>query len=200
MNEVISFDYADLRKAIYNFLKAYLQPEINAKAIIWGNQNNISLPAGTNDYCIFYIQNQIRHGTNVNLYDADEETFTMKETSEVVVRVDCYADSRNSMSGINAQQRAHNLELLIRSPVACAFFKEYKISPLYADAAQDTTIVSASNNYLHRWTVNLHLSFINSLTVAQEGFTEVKPFKMNSLSQTESGMHIIDADVFAKSN
>lgn len=198
MNQVISYDYADVRKAVYNFLIQYLQPSVNPKAILWGDQNNISLPAGTNDYCIFYIQNQIRHGTNLSLYDPDEETTTFKESTEIVVRVDCYATSYNGVSGIDAQIRAHNLELLTRSEVACHFFKEYGIAPLYADPAQDTTIVSDSNNYLHRWTVNLHLNFTNSITVEQEGFTSVKPIKPNALSRTESGLHIANADVFTK--
>lgn len=197
MNEVVNYGYADLRKAIYNFLKQYLQPTVNPNAILWGNQNNISLPAGTNDYCIFYIQNQIRHGTNTEDYDPDAETLTLRESSEIIVRVDCYATSVNGVSGINAQIRAHNLELLTRSSVACAFFKEYGLYPLYADSPQDTTIISDSNNYLHRWTINLHLNFTNSLTVSQEGFTKMEPIIPNSLtsSDEDSGLHIANPDV-----
>lgn len=201
MNEVVTYDYADIRKAVYNFLLKYLQPTVDKKAIIWGNQNNISLPAGTNDYCIFYIQNVVRHGTNTTYYDSEDETYTLKESSEIIVRVDCYADTSNGVSGINAQIRAHNLELLIRSAIACRFFKEYHIAPLYADTPQDTTIISDSNNYLKRWTVNLHLNFTNSLTVSQEGFTDVEPIIPNSIAANaeDVGLHFADVDIKFKS-
>lgn len=201
MNEVVSYEYADVRKAIYNFLKQYIQPAIDSKTIIWGNQNNISLPAGTNDYCIFYIQNVVRHGTNTSTYDPDEEQITLKECSEILVRVDCYADTSNGTSGIDAQIRAHNLEILTRSAIACRFFKQYNIVPLYADTPQDTTIISDSNNYLKRWTVNLHLNFTNSITVSQEGFTDLKPILPNSIAANaeDVGLHFADVDIKFKS-
>ena len=113
------------------------------------------------------------------------------------MRVDCYAESRNGSSGINAQIRAHNLEMLTRSSVACDFFKPYGIYPLYADSPQDTTVISDSNNYLHRWTVNLHLNLTNSFKVFQEGFEEVKPVYLNSYDKTgeKSGFHVSNVDV-----
>lgn len=202
MNEVVYFDYAELTKAVKAFLKQYLQPSINPNAILWGNQNNVALPAGTNEYCIFYIMNQIRHGTNIERYDPDEETLKVSESSEIIVKVDCYASSENGKSGLNAQIRAHNLELMTRSSVSCEFFKKYGLSPLYADSPIDTTIVSDSNNYLHRWTVNLHLNFTNSLTVKQEGFTEVKPIKPNSIASSpeDIGLHICNPDVKFSNN
>ena len=64
--------------------------------------------------------------------------------------------------------------------MAPEFFKSYGISALYADDAQNTTLVSDSQQYLHRWTVSLHLCFKSSIVVPQPGFTKMD-IKMNSI-------------------
>ena len=207
MND-ITYEYKKLNSALYTFLVTYITPKINADQILAGSQQNMVLP-DDDDYVIFQFLQQIRHGTTTEIYDTENETITLKGLNEIIAKVDCYANSTNSSKDdaiLRAQIRANNLNLLFRSSVATDFFKRYNISALYADDAQDTTIISGSDQYLHRWSVNLHLSLANTVTIPYPGFTELK-IKPNSLiTKTEaaedevkaSGLHVSDIDVKLK--
>lgn len=182
MSDSITYAYKELNTALYAFLERYITPSVNSDCIFLGSQENMVLPEGE-DYVIYQVIQQIRHGTTTEKYDPDKELLELKELNEIIVKVDCYADSTNSTDNdalLRAQIRANNLNLLFRSSVACSFFKSYGISALYAEDATDTTLISDSNQYLHRWSVNIHLSMPNTLTVTQEGFTSMK-IKPNSI-------------------
>lgn len=208
MSDTITYAYKNLHSALVAFLTTYIKPTITADNVLAGSQQNMVLPENE-DYVIFQISQQIRHGMPTETYDPEHETLTLKELNEIVVKVDCYANSTNSSQDdaiLRAQIRANNLNLLFRSSVAVSFFKPYGISALFAEDAQDTTIISDSEQYLHRWTVNLHLSLANTITLPQPGFTELR-IKPNSLTtQTEaeqdpvkaSGLHVSDVDVKLK--
>ena len=182
MSDSISYQYRNLHTALYEFLTTYITPAIDPSQVLAGDQQNMVLPENE-DYIIFTVASQMRHGTTSEDYDPDGETLSLHELNEVVVKVDCYADSTNSTQDdaiLRAQIRANNLNTLFRSSVAPDFFKRYGISALYADDAQNTTLVSDSQQYLHRWTVNLHLCFKSSVVVPQPGFTKMD-VKMNSI-------------------
>lgn len=210
MSDEITYNYQTLIRAIGNFLRAYVRPEVDDDCVILGSMPNIVLPED-NDYIVFQVQSTVRHGTTHELYDPDKEKITLTETAEAVIQVDCYGvtsadDPNNDDALMRAQIRAHNLETVFRSTVATRFFKAYNIQPLYADNPSDTTITSDSNQYLHRWTVMLHVNFANTFTVPMPGFTEMK-IKPNSLvseaeaehDQNSAGkLHVADADVFLK--
>ena len=205
MSDSISYQYKNLHTALYEFLTTYITPAIEPTQILAGDQQNMVLPENE-DYIIFTIVSQMRHGTTSEDYDPDGETLSLHELNEVVVKVDCYADSTNSTQDdaiLRAQIRANNLNTLFRSSVAPDFFKRYGISALYADDAQNTTLVSDSQQYLHRWTVNLHLCFKSSVVVPQPGFTKMG-VKMNSIitaAEAEADpiavgkLHVADVDV-----
>lgn len=205
MSDSISYQYRNLHTALYEFLTTYITPAIEPTQILAGDQQNMVLPENE-DYIIFTIVSQMRHGTTSENYDPDGETLSLHELNEVVVKVDCYADSTNSTQDdaiLRAQIRANNLNTLFRSSVAPDFFKRYGISALYADDAQNTTLVSDSQQYLHRWTVNLHLCFKSSVVVPQPGFTKMD-VKMNSIitaAEAEADpiaagkLHVADVDV-----
>ena len=205
MSDSISYQYRNLHTALYEFLTTYITPAIEPTQILAGDQQNMVLPENE-DYIIFTIVSQMRHGTTSEDYDPDGETLSLHELNEVVVKVDCYADSTNSTQDdaiLRAQIRANNLNTLFRSSVAPDFFKRYGISALYADDAQNTTLVSDSQQYLHRWTVNLHLCFKSSVVVPQPGFTKMD-VKMNSIitaAEAEADpiaagkLHVADVDV-----
>ena len=205
MSDSISYQYKNLHTALYEFLKTYITPAIDSTQILAGDQQNMVLPENE-DYVIYTVSGQIRHGTTSEDYDPDGETLSLSELNEVVVKVDCYADSTNSTQDaaiLRAQIRANNLNTLFRSSVASEFFKSYGISALYADDAQNTTLVSDSQQYLHRWTVNLHLCFKSSVVVPQPGFTKMD-VKMNSIitaAEAEADpidagkLHVADVDV-----
>lgn len=205
MSDSISYQYKNLHTALYEFLTTYITPAIDSTQILAGDQQNMVLPENE-DYVIYTVSGQIRHGTTSEDYDPDGETLSLHELNEVVVKVDCYADSTNSTQDdaiLRAQIRANNLNTLFRSSVAPDFFKNYGISALYADDAQNTTLVSDSQQYLHRWTVNLHLCFKSSVVVPQPGFTKMD-VKMNSIitaAEAEADpiaagkLHVADVDV-----
>ena len=205
MSDSISYQYKNLHTALYEFLTTYITPAIEPTQILAGDQQNMVLPENE-DYIIFTIVSQMRHGTTSEDYDPDGETLSLHELNEVVVKVDCYADSTNSTQDdaiLRAQIRANNLNTLFRSSVAPDFFKSYGISALYADDAQNTTLVSDSQQYLHRWTVSLHLCFKSSVVVPQPGFTKMD-VKMNSIitaAEAEADpiaagkLHVADVDV-----
>lgn len=205
MSDSISYQYRNLHTALYEFLTTYITPTIEPTQVLAGDQQNMVLPENE-DYIIFTVVSQMRHGTTSEDYDPDGETLSLHELNEVVVKVDCYADSTNSTQDdaiLRAQIRANNLNTLFRSSVAPDFFKRYGISALYADDAQNTTLVSDSQQYLHRWTVNLHLCFKSSVVVPQPGFTKMD-VKMNSIitaAEAEADpiaagkLHVADVDV-----
>ena len=182
MSDSISYQYRNLHTALYEFLTTYITPAIDPSQVLAGDQQNMVLPENE-DYVIYTVSGLTRHGTTSEDYNPDGETLSLHELNEVVVKVDCYADSTNSTKDdaiLRAQIRANNLNTLFRSSVAPDFFKRYGISALYADDAQNTTLVSDSQQYLHRWTVSLHLCFKSSVVVPQPGFTKMG-IKMNSI-------------------
>lgn len=205
MSDSISYQYRNLHTALYEFLTTYITPAIESTQVLAGDQQNMVLPENE-DYVIYTVSGLTRHGTTSEDYDPDGETLSLHELNEVVVKVDCYADSTNSTQDdaiLRAQIRANNLNTLFRSSVAPDFFKRYGISALYADDAQNTTLVSDSQQYLHRWTVNLHLCFKSSVVVSQPGFTKMD-VKMNSIitaAEAEADpiaagkLHVADVDV-----
>ena len=205
MSDSISYQYRNLHTALYEFLTTYITPAIEPTQVLAGDQQNMVLPENE-DYVIYTVSSLTRHGTTSEDYDPDGETLALHELNEVVVKVDCYADSTNSTQDdaiLRAQIRANNLNTLFRSSVAPDFFKRYGISALYADDAQNTTLVSDSQQYLHRWTVNLHLCFKSSVVVPQPGFTKMD-VKMNSIitaAEAEADpiaagkLHVADVDV-----
>ena len=169
---IVSTDFADV-KGVYDFLSKYIYPAIDPDCVIYGNQNNITLPPETNEYCIFYIENGMQSATTIEEYDPEKE---------IIVRVDCYANSVNGEINNVALQRAQNLQTIFRSSVGVRQFKELGLVPLYADDPNDTTLNSNdSDNYLYRWTVKLHCYLNHSITVSEEGFNKEPKIKLNSI-------------------
>lgn len=178
---IVNTDFADV-KGVYDFLIKYIYPTIDAECVIYGNQNNITLPPETNEYCIFYIENGTQSATTIEEYDPNNELLTLHGKKEIIVRVDCYANSANGQINNIALQRVQNLQTIFKSSVGVRQFKELGLVPLYADDPNDTTLNSNdSENYLFRWTVKLHCYLNHSITVSEEGFNNVPKIKLNSI-------------------
>ena len=174
--------------------------------MIYGNQNNITLPSETNEYCIFYVENGTQSATTIEEYDPNNELLTLHGKKEIIVRVDCYANSVNGQINNIALQRVQNLQTIFKSSVGVRQFKELGLVPLYADDPNDTTLNSSdSDNYLYRWTVKLHCYLNHSITVSEEGFTQAPKVKLNSIlphdqQPTDLGdtLHISNIDIKIK--
>lgn len=181
MNNIVNTDFVDV-KGVYDFLIKYIYPTIDPECVIYGNQNNITLPENTNEYCIFYVENGTQSAITIEEYDPNNELLTLHGKKEIIVRVDCYANSVNGQINNIALQRAQNLQTIFKSSVGVRQFKELGLVPLYADDPNDTTLNSSdSDNYLYRWTVKLHCYLNHSITVSEEGFTQAPKVKLNSI-------------------
>lgn len=189
------------RELVYDFLREYITPAYAANAIIFGQQNNIVLPPDNNDYCIYTFQNGTRQGTTIERYNPDSEQLQLKKGAEVIIHVDCYSGDLDK-----ARQRALSLAMVWRSGVACRFFKNSALMPLYDDTPQDTTIINDSDNYISRWSINLSAYLTHEITLSEPGFSTVPTIRPNALHRatgesTDDGdnrLHVADADVFLR--
>ena len=199
MNNIVNTDFTDV-KGVYDFLIKYIYPTIDPECVIYGNQNNITLPPETNEYCIFYIENGTQSATTIEEYDPNNELLTLHGKKEIIIRVDCYANSANGQINNIALQRVQNLQTIFKSSVGVRQFKELGLVPLYADDPNDTTLNSSdSDNYLYRWTIKLHCYLNHSITVSEEGFTQAPKVKLNSILSTDSDtLHISNIDIKIK--
>ena len=202
---IVSTDFVDV-KGVYDFLIKYIYPAIDPECVIYGNQNNITLPSETNEYCIFYIENGMQSATTIEEYDPNNELLTLHGKKEIIVRVDCYANSANGQINNIALQRAQNLQTIFKSSVGVRQLKELGLVPLYADDPNDTTLNSSdSDNYLYRWTVKLHCYLNHSIAVSEEGFTQAPKVELNSIlphdqQLTDLGdtLHVSNIDIKIK--
>lgn len=199
-----------IREALYDFICEYIQPEVERDNVIWGNQNNITLPESSNDYVIFTLLDTVRHGTNYDNYDSENEELSVKEGNEFTVQIDCYCDSENGNDGLIALSRAKSLEMLLRDGIANRFLKPYGISALYCDDARDTTITGDSGLLVRRFTVIAHLYSIYEYVTTIEGFTTAQIMITNSIQTQKTAeewaqthnkaghMGVIEVDNFTK--
>ncbi len=162
----------NLRAAVYDFLCKYAAPLIDPNNIIWGNQNEITLPE-SDDYIIFSPLNTIRHGTGEEIYDPAKGQYSISETIEVPVQIDCYANTETGEDGMNAMLRAQAIETIARSKLGVAHFKKHGISVLYAENARNITLVDEDNRFHSRWSVTLNLSMRSVIQVNQDYFNAV---------------------------
>ena len=135
----------DLIKAIYLFIKEFAKPQLNDDCIIFAKQNNISLP--NSDYCVFDIVDLIQHGKPVELYNENSETTTIKDRTEVNVKIDFYASMQAGGTGMLAYTRAGNINLVSRSYLACKFLEPFGLSLIGATSPLDTTITEFTVNF-----------------------------------------------------
>ena len=159
----------DLIKAIYLFIKEFANPQLADDCIIFAKQNNISLP--NSDYCIFDIVDLVQHGKPVELYDGNSETVTIKDRTELNVKIDFYSSLQ--AGGMSAFTRAVNINLVSRSYLACKFLEPFGLSLIGSTSPVDTTIVR-ENNYLRRYSLTVSLLTTREFTVNFEFFDKVQ--------------------------
>jgi len=158
---------------IYKACKAFIAMctvDVPSNNIIKGNQNRISLPSNSNEYVIFTIINQIEHGRPVVRYPYNDTTGKLSaevnKLIEFVVQIDCYSDDAET-----ARSRAQNISSVAMTTEAVDFFNQYGISALFADIPNNTTTTIDAEQYVQRWTVDLHLSYTHAVTLNMDFFT-----------------------------
>lgn len=161
----------DLIKAVYLFIKEFANPQLNDDCIIFAKQNNISLP--NSDYCVFDIVDLIQHGKPVELYNGNSETVTIKDRTELSVKIDFYSSMQAGGTGMSAYTRGSNINLVSRSYLSCKFLEPFGLSLIGSTSPVDTTIVR-ENNYLRRYSLTVSFLTTREFTANSEFFDEVK--------------------------
>lgn len=155
--------YFTLRK----FLFQYAQPKLkDINHVLVGYNNNLSLPADGNDFCIVTVVSETRRGQTIESFDpSPDEAVAYRTYYEQVVQVDCYSSDL-----YNARYRAEAFETLARTETGVNFFEEQGFDLLYADGLRDLSAVMDSNQYISRWTFNLYLGIWKEVTIEQQYF------------------------------
>ncbi len=157
-------------QALKDFELMLFQPQIAADCIYAGYQNDLSLPAETNEYVINTIISHIEHGTPLVRYEqnGDAMTAVVLKTEELVIQVDCYSDHPEA-----ARLRCESLSAVARTPMAVDFMRQYQISSLYASTPRNTTVVVDADQYVQRWTAEIHLSYTHRVALNVDSFAAV---------------------------
>ena len=80
MSDSISYQYKNLHTALYEFLATYITPAIDPTQILAGDQQNMVLPENE-DYVIYTVSGQIRHGTTSGTEIVISKAIREKETT-----------------------------------------------------------------------------------------------------------------------
>ena len=156
-------------KAIKDFEKIVMNPPVSEDSVFWGYANDMALPEESNEYVINTIVSHVEHGTPVTRYEWDEDegryVARIYKLEEMILQVDSYSDEPEA-----ARMRAECVSAVVRTPLGVDFFKKYGLSSLYADPPRNTTVVVDAEKYVHRWTVNVHLTYTHAMTLNADGF------------------------------
>ena len=155
-------------------IKAYIAlccSDVPKKNIFLGNQNNIALPANTNEYVVFTVLDYIEHGTPVVRYVTTDEAVTpyIYQLEEVLIQIDCYSDDAQK-----ARYRAENIKALARTVLGTDFFRQYGFTSLYGDSVRNTTLTVDAEQYVQRYTTTLHVTYTHAIKADIDSFNEVK--------------------------
>lgn len=158
-------------KAVKDFELLVMRPPLEATHVLAGNQNNLALPK-SREYVINTIIGHREIGTPVEKYEWDAVSQAMdvviSRLIEMTVQVDAYSDDVEA-----ARMRAECVATVARSTPACDFFRKYGISSLYADDARNTTVTVDENQYVQRWTTNIHLTYTHEVRLDADSINAV---------------------------
>ena len=130
-----------------------------------GYQNRSTLPQ-TDDYTMFYMNNAVRVGTNVNEYTNTE--VKINALHEYTVNIDFCSSEQET-----AESHAKRLAVLGRSFVSCDFFKAQGFNLNYADDMQYLPFTDENSQWVHRYRITLHLTEWDKVTLTQQTAKEV---------------------------
>ena len=158
---------SNMQVAVYEFIAAFTT--IDRNNIIKGWQNTSILPPLTESYAVFTSINAKRRGTNVEKYMPDNDTLTLEKSNMVDYQIDIVATAAET-----ARNNISALETVARSGAGVNFFNNYNINLLYTEDAKAIETISKTDNYVNRYMITLHLEEINTVTVSQDYFDNVK--------------------------
>ncbi|WP_308690780.1 LIC_12616 family protein [uncultured Sutterella sp.] len=142
-------------------------PETNIRA---GNQNDMALPAGSNEYIINTITAHVMHGTPIVDYPPLNGPLSrlneiVRQLAEIQVQIDCYSGRAEP-----ARLRAQTIAALARTTPGHDFLNAFGVSSLYADTPTNLTVVGDADKFVHRWTTTLHIVYWHTVDLDVESF------------------------------
>lgn len=172
----------DILGAVNDFILAYCKqdtdlPALEQEQVIVGWQNlSSALPQDTQEVAILTLLATQRHGTNIHKRRHAEGDTGLVETvmrlAEHMVQIDfCCAHPRYGEE--RARLRAEILETLTRDRVAVDFFKQYGLSPCYAEDVRALPFTNEASQQMARYSVTMRLSSWTAVDVNVESFERV---------------------------
>lgn len=158
-------------KAVKDFELLVMQPPVEAASIFMGNDNDMALPAGSNEFVVNTVLSHVTHGTPIVRYELNEDGIyeaAVYSLEELTVQVDAYSDDPTT-----ARMRAQCIATIAGTTPGVDFMYGRGISSLYTDDPRETTVVMDSQKYVHRWTTTLHLSYVHRMRLGVEGIAAV---------------------------
>lgn len=159
-----------LMEAVRAYIAAFSSPSIPIKNVIPADTNFRTLPAGTNDYAVFFIQDQENVGTPIEKQAPDGST-VIGVYVRCRVQVDVYSDAGTGYD--NARSRAQTLSTIARTPTGVGFFDRYGIDCLFSDFASNCSGITDAKINASRWSLTLNLGFWQWIAVNQDYFTDI---------------------------
>lgn len=149
--------------AVYSFIAKYstLPPD----SILRGWQSSSLLPRDSEQYAVFTAMSCNRRGTNIATQGDDSQTLAM--TSSYMYQIDVVTSN-----GL-ASEVITKLNIISRSIAGVDFFKGFNLSLLYGDNVRAIPMISTSEKYLQRYSMELYVDEVASIVIEQEYFDSV---------------------------
>lgn len=147
--------------AVAQFLLQFAPGQLEEN-LVQGYQNRMALPQ-TQSYTVLALSGTQRIGTNVNRYAQTADEIEVMAQREYTVDVD-FCDVRQGL----AEEKARAVEIFGRNNLGVSFFKRLGIGLNYTDDMQYIPFVDATDQYIHRYRVVIHLTRWETVTAPQE--------------------------------
>ena len=88
------------------------------------------------------------------------------EPVELSVQVDCYGPTAGDMMEM--------ISATWHTMTACGYLSAYAIKPLFNDDARQMPFITGEKQYVHRWTITLHLQYNPAVALWQDFMSEAE--------------------------
>ena len=130
-----------------------------------GFENEVSLPQGSNDFCVFTPLSYQPRGNVLEDWERYGEGLRLAQYVTAEIQVDCFSDSK-----VRARERASNFVLLASHSMGVDFLGRYGIDCQYAEGLRNLTQVLDSSKFTPRYSFTLRLGFWKKLNVKFDFF------------------------------
>ena len=152
-----------LLETVNDYILTYT--DVTQDKLFRGYQNRATLPQ-TDDYTMYWMDNTVRHGTNVDIYGNTE--VSINALQERTVSIDFCGNDHEKV-----ENRAKRLAVLGRSFISCDYFKAQGFNYNYADDMQYLPFTDENDQWVHRYRITIHLTEWDNVTLTQQTAKEV---------------------------